>query len=106
MSRQSLVRKEKVFKEHRKRDSESVAVLSISIYYKGTFPIVGSPPCIRSILPTCFLFLQVPQPLHAPSPPLPSVHLGLNAFSHSKPNITSHLLIVTSIYFPESLFLH
>lgn len=33
-----------------------------------------------------------------------SARLALNAFSQSRPNITSHLLIVTSIYFSESFF--
>lgn len=65
---------------------------------------MGAPACIPSTLPACFLIFQVPQSLPAPSPPLPSAHLDLNALSHYKPNITSHLLIVTSIYFTKSFF--
>lgn len=105
MSRQSLVRKEKVFKEHVEHHSECAAVLSIiHLLLQRTFPIMGAPACIPSTLSTCFLILQVPQPLPAPSPPPPSAHLDLNALSHYKPNITSHLLIVTSISFTKSFF--
>lgn len=93
MSRQSLVRKEEVFKEHVGHHSESVAVLSIIHSFQRLFPITGAPACIPSPLPACFLILQVPQPLPAPSPPSLSAHLDLNALSHYKPNITSHLLI-------------
>lgn len=67
---------------------------------------MGVPICIQSTLSCLLSFPQVPQPLHACRLPLPSAHLGLKAFSQSKPNITSHLLIVTSIYFSEFLFLH
>lgn len=73
----------------------------------------GLLPAFSPPFSACFLFLQVPQPLHAHSPPrclpfpsLPLAHLGLKAFAQSRPNITSHLLIVTSVRFSVLLFLH
>lgn len=105
MSRQRPVRKEKVCKDHMEHNSESVAVLSnVHLTWRNIFH-EGAPICIQSTLPTCFLFLQVPRPLRPLSSHL-LAHLALNAFSQSKPNITSHLPIVTSIYFSEELFLH
>lgn len=71
-------------------------------YYKGHFPSWELLPAFHPPFPPAFSSSKCLS-LY-PLPPLPSAHLDLNALSHYKPNITSHLLIVTSIYFTESFF--
>lgn len=105
MSRQSLVRKENVFREHMEHNSETVAVLSIIHLLYRTFPIVGAPACIPSTLPACFLFLQVPQPLPAPSPRLSpswSECLVTLQTKHHQPPADSHQHLLYWVIF----FLH
>lgn len=71
-------------------------------YYTGHFPSWELQPAFHPPFPPAFSSSKCLN-LY-PLPPPASAHLDLNALSHYKPNITSHLLIVTSIYFTESVF--
>lgn len=104
MLRQSPVRKEKVFKDHVEHDSKSVAVLSIVHPTWRNIFHVGSPVCIQSTLPTCFPFLQVPQPLRARSLPSSSPSCSECLFTiqtkHHQPPADSHQHLLFWVTFP------
>lgn len=98
--RESPVRKEEVVKEHMEHHSEcghpQHPTPSIKESSLWEFRPAFGPP-----FPVCFLSPKCLNLLHTCIPPTPALS---PPWPPSKPNITSHLLMITSIYFSELLF--